>query len=580
MAEVEIKVESKPEYLKVETEYGKWRNGSHNWNCNKNCRLDVQYKLTVPRTAVLNEIETVNGSVTISNMTNVTKASAVNGSVKATNLRGTAHIETVNGTTEVDFDSLNSGGKIELSTVNGRVNLTLPSDVDATIKADTVNGSISNEFGLPVRKGKYVGRDLYGKVGDGSVKINLDSVNGGLNIKRKQDGKNIKSVVNLLPAKDNEDDEDSEDDNDSATVVGQGTSKSVNKAISKSIKDSTKVVVRETARIAEAVNVAEIAQIASTEALKETAEAMKEAEKAMRTARVDSIRANREIIDSARNLSRLTWEEAKASRVEEKSDSFQVKGIPKVTIDAKNCSVSVKGWDKPEVKYRITKLVRGVIQPNIDFQVTHDDSNVLIKAIPLKKSDQNGSGASIATENITKDGKTLVYLDGEVVTIPNNAVKIEVFVPKKSNLRILTDREIRVEGITGSIDLSGEDDAINVRDSEGKLAIKAGDALIRVIGFNGELDSTAGDGTNFFEGEFTRFAAKVEDGTIILTLPDDANADISANSKIHTEGFDLTEFKDDETNRRIGDGGTLYKLRVSDGQIYVRNANLLKSSNE
>ncbi len=576
LANLEVKISSKPDSLKIETDYhNDWQNG--NWNCNKNCKLEVQYKLTVPRTAVLNEIETVNGSVSISNMTNFTKANAVNGNVKATNLRGKAEIDTVNGTTEVDFDSLNSDSRITLSTVNGRVNLMIPSDADATIKADTVNGSISNDFGLPIRKGKYVGRDLYGKVGDGSVKINLDSVNGGLNIQRKKDGKNTKPVVDLLPAKG--DDEDSEDDDDGAVGAGKVTSKTVNQAISKSMKDSTRVMIRESARIAESVNVAEIANIARIDALKESAVVMEEAGKAMQSARLDVLRANRELMKTAR-LSRLDWDENRANRVEEISDTLKVKGTPKVTIEAKNCSVSVRGWDKDEVKYRITKLVRGEIQPNIDFQITHDDANVMIKAVQLKKSGPNARTDPPATKNISKDGKILVYSDGEVVTFPNNAVRIEVFVPKKSNLRILTDREIRIEGITGEIKLDGEDNSINVRDSEGKLSITAGDALIRVIGFKGEIDSTAGDGANFFEGEFNRFSAKVGEGTIILTLPDNANADINANSKINSEGFDLIEFNGQETHRRIGSGGAIYKLEVGDGQIYVRNANLLRAANE
>ena len=66
----------------------------------------------VPRGAMLNEIETVNGSVTVSNFTNIIKISAVNGSVKATNIRGTASLSTVNGEVIADFDRLESGTKV------------------------------------------------------------------------------------------------------------------------------------------------------------------------------------------------------------------------------------------------------------------------------------------------------------------------------------------------------------------------------------------------------------------------------------------------------------------------------------
>ncbi len=206
LADVELRIDSKPEFFSVETDYNNWNRGrDNNWKNGR--RLEVQFRLSVPRTAFLDEIETVNGSVTVSNFTNYTKISAVNGSVKATNLRGTAKLSTVNGSTNADFDQLQPTDKINLSTVNGSVNLTVPSDVNATVKADTVNGNIKNDFGLPVRKGKYVGRDLYGKIGNGQTEIKLNSVNGGLSILRKQDGRTQNPVINLLPQK-SEDDED------------------------------------------------------------------------------------------------------------------------------------------------------------------------------------------------------------------------------------------------------------------------------------------------------------------------------------------------------------------------------------
>ena len=212
LAEAEIKIDAKPDAFSVETNYGNAQRNSGNWN---NAKIEVEYRLTVPRNAVLNEIEAVNGSISISNAYNLTKASAVNGGIKASNLRGTAILSTVNGTVEADFDQLQTGSKISLNTVNGTVNLIIPSDANATLRADSVNGNITNDFGLPVRKGQYVGRDLYGKVGSGDVQIRLNSVNGALSIKRKSDGKNVNPATNLLQQKsEDEDFEDEEEDDD------------------------------------------------------------------------------------------------------------------------------------------------------------------------------------------------------------------------------------------------------------------------------------------------------------------------------------------------------------------------------
>ncbi|HNU06892.1 MAG TPA: hypothetical protein PKO33_03930, partial [Pyrinomonadaceae bacterium] len=182
--DVEIKIDSTPDSLTIATKYDRLKN-QNNWN--RNGKLLIDYRLTVPRSAVLDAIETINGTVSVVNATNVTRAKSINGHVKATNLRGTAELGTVNGTVTADFDQLAGSGRIALNTVNGQVNLTVPSDINATLKSHTLNGSITNDFGLPVRKGKWGGRDLYGKIGHGERPIELSSGNGGLTSSKAAD---------------------------------------------------------------------------------------------------------------------------------------------------------------------------------------------------------------------------------------------------------------------------------------------------------------------------------------------------------------------------------------------------------
>src|SRR4030095_1663640 len=85
LADVDIKVESSADSFSVEADYKSWK-WNDKRNDNRNRKLEVEFRLTVPRAAVLNEIETVNGSVTVSNFTNVTKISAGNGNVMTANL--------------------------------------------------------------------------------------------------------------------------------------------------------------------------------------------------------------------------------------------------------------------------------------------------------------------------------------------------------------------------------------------------------------------------------------------------------------------------------------------------------------
>ena len=62
LAETEIKISSRPDFLSIEVECDTWK-GDSGWRNNR--KVEVSFHLFVPRTAVLNEIETVNGSVKI-----------------------------------------------------------------------------------------------------------------------------------------------------------------------------------------------------------------------------------------------------------------------------------------------------------------------------------------------------------------------------------------------------------------------------------------------------------------------------------------------------------------------------------
>ena len=565
LADVQIKIDAQKDSFSVETDYGSWKNNNGTWKNKNYGRLEVQYKLSVPRNAVLDEIETVNGSVSISNVMGRVNASAVNGNVKATNLRGAAEISTVNGVTEADFDSLENTNKISLSTVNGQVRLMIPSDADATIKAETVNGNITNDFGLTVRKEKYSGgRNLYGKVGNGTAKIDMDSVNGALSVLRKQDGKNLKPVVNLLPET-SKDDEDNDDRTDRAI---NSASTRANSEVRRANADAARAVREANVEAARAMREANV-EIAKgmKDAQKETAKAMKDAQKEIERSKIEIAAIPNIVINSEQikeqikiatkvqaetlvKLDSMNWAwKTRSPMVERKSETFKVSGKPKVTINANNCRVFVRGWDKPEVQYSIIRISRSGEEKKLNYTADHSDSEVKIIVNEANTGDENAPAQ----------------------------VRVEVFVPKKSNLRILTNKEIRVEGVSGELNLTGETEAINVRDAGGILTVTSTEGTIRVIGFNGEIKSNTDGGTISLEGVFNKINAETATGTIVLTLPDDVNVDIQANTKINTEGFDLSSFGDDETRRRIGVGGTVFHLNTNDGEILVRNAKTLSA---
>ena len=146
---------------------------------------EVRYTLTVPHTATLRQLETVNGAITVANAHGRVTAKTVNGRVEARGLRHEVELSAVNGSVLAEFDAVADKQDIVLNGVNGLVELRLPAGAGAQLEASTVNGAIENDFGLAATTRGWVGRTLEGTIGDGAARIRLKTVNGAIAIRKR-----------------------------------------------------------------------------------------------------------------------------------------------------------------------------------------------------------------------------------------------------------------------------------------------------------------------------------------------------------------------------------------------------------
>lgn len=181
LSECRIEVSATPQSIRIETKYPRRSNN-----------LSVHYTLMVPRNALLKKVELINGNVTITGVSGGVHASVVNGTVRGSDVGGALDLSSVNGTVDANLGS--SAKRVRLSSVNGTVVLTAPSDLQAEVKASTVNGSIRNDFGLPVQRGHFVGANMNGRLGAGAGQIELSTVNGSIDLRHASDGKPLSSV--------------------------------------------------------------------------------------------------------------------------------------------------------------------------------------------------------------------------------------------------------------------------------------------------------------------------------------------------------------------------------------------------
>jgi DUF4097 and DUF4098 domain-containing protein YvlB len=205
--EARIEVDASKDSVSIRTKY-KDHDQTFNWGSHNN-PAGVEYTLTVPRTARLDEIKLINGQLDVAGISGDVRASCINGRLEAQDLSGPARLSTINGHLEARFSQL-SHSSVDLNSVNGSVSLTIPSDAKAEIEAETVSGGIGNDFGLHVNHHQFVGRDLRGQLGGGGPHIKLANVNGRIDIHHAQDGRALSPVKDLSHSdKDKDDDDDS-----------------------------------------------------------------------------------------------------------------------------------------------------------------------------------------------------------------------------------------------------------------------------------------------------------------------------------------------------------------------------------
>ena len=174
---VKVKMQQNGQKVSVETDYEEhstWRN---------NQSAKVTYRVWLPAETNLSEIELVNGSLRIENVSGEIKAQVVNGSIKATGLTKNSEINSVNGSIKVYYNSVSSDLKdIDIETVNGSIKLYLPSDINAKLDIETMHGSIKTEFGINSQDNTFTGHNLRGDIGSGDIDINMESVNGSIKV--------------------------------------------------------------------------------------------------------------------------------------------------------------------------------------------------------------------------------------------------------------------------------------------------------------------------------------------------------------------------------------------------------------
>lgn len=109
--------------------------------------------IKVPRNTARIDVGTVmGGEITVTDVSGKVEISNVNGGITATGISGSVVANTVNGNVIVKFKSLDASAAMAYSSLNGKIDITLPADVKANVKLKSGHNNIFSDFDIAVEK--------------------------------------------------------------------------------------------------------------------------------------------------------------------------------------------------------------------------------------------------------------------------------------------------------------------------------------------------------------------------------------------------------------------------------------------
>jgi hypothetical protein len=259
---------------------------------------------------------------------------------------------------------------------------------------------------------------------------------------------------------------------------------------------------------------------------------------------------------------------------------FQVSGTPTLTLTTFEGSVEVRSWDRDEILVEVEK--RG------------PDKSVA-EAIQVR-AEQSGSALSI---EVKKPGGSQANFGFKV----SPSARIVASVPRQCNLTARSgDGSIRVERVTGTIELRTGSGGIRGIDLAGSLVVNTGDGTLRFDDVDGSVDMESGDGGARLTGKLQSVRLRTGDGSVEvradegsamagdweirtgdgglrLDLPASFSANLDAstgNGVVRVRGFgepDTPQRTRDlrpAVQRPLNAGGRLLRLRSDSGTITIR----------
>jgi DUF4097 and DUF4098 domain-containing protein YvlB len=149
------------------------------------------------------ELKTINGKgINVTGISGDIDVECTNGAVVLTNVSGSAVAHTLNGSLTATFDKITAGKPMSFTSLNGKVDVTLPGDTKARLRLKSQNGAVYSDFDVKMEPdaskptvedgrgqgGRYrirMDRSVYGSINGGGPEYLFQTMNGDILIHKK-----------------------------------------------------------------------------------------------------------------------------------------------------------------------------------------------------------------------------------------------------------------------------------------------------------------------------------------------------------------------------------------------------------
>jgi hypothetical protein len=298
--------------------------------------------------------------------------------------------------------------------------------------------------------------------------------------------------------------------------------------------------------------------------------------------------------------------------------SFNVDGRPDLLLRNEDGVIQITPHEKPVVEIKITRTVRGakseaeakkeMERVSIELEQSVNQVRAIAKwrseglrigprpSIDIRFEVYTPSKSDVRAE--VSDGE--LYLSGLQGTLDLNASDGNIDAADLSgDIRISSsDGEIDLKRSTGKMDISLSDGDLRSQNCSGHVRIRSGDGSVELTSFDGEAEISNVDGEVLVDGILKGMKGKVSDGDmtikvapgsmmesnwtlsasdggIVLDLPDDFSADLDVSTADgHVETDHPVSVVGRLSTRRltgkIRQGGHLLQIKTSDGDVAIK----------